>query len=61
MNSTKRFLLGVLSSLLLAVGFVRAANQIDPLTQSMGSSTATSVMDPIPPCTTACEDTSGSY
>jgi len=31
MNTTKRYLLGLVSSLLLAVGLVRAADRLDPM------------------------------
>jgi hypothetical protein len=34
MNSTKRFIFGLVSSLLLTAGFVRAANSLDPITVS---------------------------
>ena len=35
MNTIKRLVLGVLSCLLLAAGFVRAADRLDPLTQTL--------------------------
>jgi hypothetical protein len=34
MKTTKRFVLGLISSLLLAVGFVRAADSLDPVLQN---------------------------
>jgi hypothetical protein len=37
MNSTKRFFLGLVSSLLLAVGFVRAADRFDPVSRALPS------------------------
>jgi hypothetical protein len=39
-NSTKRFALGFLSSLLLAVGLARAADLLDPLTLSLPATQA---------------------
>lgn len=36
MKTIKRILLGIASSLLLSVGLARAAQQLDPLTQSLG-------------------------
>ena len=38
MNSPTRFLLGAASSLLLAAGFARAADRIDPLAAGLPSS-----------------------
>ena len=38
MNTTKRLFLGVLSSLLLAIGFARAADRLDPMSSSLGVS-----------------------
>ena len=35
MNTIKRLVFGVLSCLLLAVGFARAADRLDPMTQSL--------------------------
>lgn len=35
MKATTRFLLGVVSSALFAVGFARIANQLDPMTLSL--------------------------
>jgi hypothetical protein len=56
MNSTKRLFLGGLSSLLLAAGFARAADRLDPMNQSLHSSTMGLVVcggpppPPAPPC-----------
>lgn len=35
MNTTKRFLYGILSSALLAVGLIQAANRFDPMNRSL--------------------------
>jgi hypothetical protein len=35
MNTTKRFVFGILSSVLLAVGLVRAADSLDPVNASL--------------------------
>ena len=35
MNTTKRLIFGILSSVLLAVGFAKAADQLDPITQNL--------------------------
>jgi hypothetical protein len=40
MNTIKRFLLGILSSALLAVGLARAADRIDPVSQSVPDTNA---------------------
>jgi len=55
MNSTKRLVLGVLSSLLLAAGFARAADRLDPMNQSLSTSGSGFVVSdgpppPAPPC-----------
>jgi len=56
MNTTKRFLFGVLSSLLLAAGFARAADGFDPMTKTLGSTannaTASAAVDP---CSLPCD------
>ena len=41
MNTTKRLLLGVISSLLLAIGFARAADRLDPMSSSLAVSSNT--------------------
>jgi hypothetical protein len=43
MNKTKRFLFGVLSSLLLAAGFARTADGLDPITQGIDSTTDSAI------------------
>lgn len=35
MNTTKRLIFGILSSVLLAVGFAKAADQFDPMTRNI--------------------------
>lgn len=40
MNTTKRFFLGALSSLLFAIGFTRAADRLDPMAHSSGVKSA---------------------
>jgi hypothetical protein len=56
MNSKKRFVLGLVSSLFLACGFVRAAERLDPMTQSSHGKPITMVSavscggDCNPPC-----------
>jgi hypothetical protein len=53
MNTTKRLVLGFLSSLLLAVGFVRAADSLDPVL-SNSSVPATKSLGLADNCTTNC-------
>ena len=57
MNSTKRLVFGVLSSLLLAGGFARAADRLDPMTQSLRPTASDVVVSdgPVPPCTPPCD------
>ncbi len=54
MNATKRLVLGVVSTLLLAAGLVRAADRLDPMGHAMSPSDGdTVVLDgPVLPCTT---------
>jgi hypothetical protein len=54
MNSIKRLVFGVISSLLLAAGFVRAADRLDPMTNSLRFSTDHGSLDAAPPCTEPC-------
>jgi hypothetical protein len=49
MNTLKRLVLGIISSLLLAAGFAQAADRLDPMTQSLHSSIATLRDDDPPP------------
>jgi hypothetical protein len=56
MNKTKRFLYGVFSSLLLAVGFARAADGFDPITQGVDSTTDRAITSRASdPCTSPCD------
>jgi hypothetical protein len=57
MNTPKRLFLGVLSSLLLAVGLARAADRLDPMSVSLNRTSGTPVADgPASPCTAPCID-----
>lgn len=62
MHSSKRLVFGILSSLLLAVGFVRAADRLDPMSQSLRPSMSEIVLDdgPPPPCVSPCNGGNGS-
>lgn len=58
-KKTKRLFLGLASSLLLAIGFARAADRMDPLVQTLGNETnsnfASTAAEPCSePCTTGC-------
>jgi hypothetical protein len=59
MNSIKRLVFGVISSLLLAAGFVRAADRLDPMTNSLrisnDNATVGIAMSCTVPCTVPCE------
>jgi hypothetical protein len=55
MNSTKRLVFGVISSLLLAAGFVRAADRLDPMTNSLRISTDNNTVGIAVPCTVPCD------
>ena len=55
MKNLKRFLLGVLSSLLFTIGFARAADTIDPMSQSLSKSGGDSVISGAPDCGTLCD------
>ena len=55
---TKRFLLGLLSMLLLAAGFTRAAESLDPLSVSLPAGGAVSGLTAAScslPCGTECD------
>lgn len=56
MNSIKRLIFGVVSTLLLAAGLARAADRLDPMSQSLHLSSGDVVLSdgPVPPCTTSC-------
>ena len=55
MNKLKRLMFGVLSSLLLAVGFVQAANHLDPMSRTLGVNSENSVAATAPDCTSYCD------
>lgn len=57
MKKTIRLLLGLLSSLLLAVGFASAANRVDPLSADAPKSSETA-MRMADFCNSACADVS---
>jgi hypothetical protein len=55
MNSLKRLLFGLLSSLLLAAGFAHAADRFDPVSTHARNFPDIVVSDgPTPPCATPC-------
>ena len=53
MNKNKRFFLGLISSLLFAVGFARAAEHFDPMTQSRANGQV-NISGVAPDCLSAC-------
>ena len=55
MNSIQRLVFGVISSLLLAIGFVRAADRLDPMTNSLSSSIDNGTLGVAAPCTDPCQ------
>jgi ABC-type amino acid transport substrate-binding protein len=57
MNTTKRFIFGALASLLLAVGFANAADRLDPMSRSVG--TTVGVTDDDPPPGPPCDEGGG--
>jgi hypothetical protein len=59
MNHSKRLLFGALSSLLLAVGFVRAADRFDPVTNDLTSKAGQQLYGS-PDCTQLCDEVSAS-
>lgn len=60
MKNLKRFVFGVLSSLLLAVGFVQAADHLDPMTRSLSMNQENSVTSSAPDCSGNCDFDSNS-
>jgi hypothetical protein len=56
MKNTKRLLFGALSSLLLAAGFVRAADRLDPVTSQLAD--AAQAMRGSPDCAQFCDEVS---
>jgi hypothetical protein len=55
MKNLKRLVFGVLSSLLLTVGFVRAADQLDPMSKSLSVNQENSVTSSAPSCGDLCD------
>jgi hypothetical protein len=55
MNKTKRLVLGVISSLLLAAGFAQAADRLDPLSKSLGSDVTPLAHVATEACATLCD------
>lgn len=56
MKTTKRFLFGLLSSLLLAAGFARAADGLDPMTTNLGADANNHVASTAAePCISPCD------
>lgn len=59
MNSTKRLVFGVISTLLLAAGLARAADRMDPVSRDVRVSASDIVLaddPPPPPCAQPCAD-----
>jgi hypothetical protein len=54
MNSILRFASGLISTLLLAVGFVRAADRFDPTTHNLEFSNGYDSLAAAPPCVEPC-------
>ena len=55
MKSINRLVLGILSSLLLAAGFVRAADRLDPMSNSLSLSNDNTTVGIAVPCTVPCD------
>jgi hypothetical protein len=55
MKNLKRLVLGVLSSLLFTIGFARAADLLDPMSQSLPQINNNSAVSSIPDCSTLCD------
>jgi len=55
MKSLYRLVLGVISSLLLAAGFTRAADRFDPMSNSLRNSISNGPVGVSVPCTVPCE------
>jgi len=53
MKNLKRFVLGVLSSLLFTVGFARVADQLDPMSQNLPDNDT--AISSTPDCTSLCD------
>jgi hypothetical protein len=55
MNSIKRLVFGLASSLLLAAGFMRAADRLDPMNNSLRFTPDNDQVGATPPCTWPCD------
>jgi hypothetical protein len=55
MKNLKRLVLGALSSLLFTVGFARAADLLDPMSQSLPRVNTDSAISGAPDCSTLCD------
>jgi hypothetical protein len=55
MKNLKRLVFGALSSLLFTIGFARAADQLDPMSQSLPQVNTDSAISGAPDCTTLCD------
>lgn len=54
MKNLSRFIFGVLSSLLFAVGFARAADQLDPMSLGRATAGTETVISAAPDCVSSC-------
>jgi len=54
MNTSKRFLMGLISSLLIMVGLTRAGERCDPLTGSVGKNAPAGKVGARIPCSIPC-------
>jgi hypothetical protein len=55
MKNLKRLVLGALSSLLFTVGFARAADLLDPMSQSLPQINSDSAISSAPDCGSLCD------
>lgn len=55
MKNYPRFFFGVLSSLLFAVGLVRAANAVDPLAKDLPDASSRATMKAAADCSNLCD------
>ena len=55
MNSIQRLVSGAISSLLLAIGLVRAADRLDPMNNSLHTSIGNDTLGVAGPCTDPCQ------
>ncbi len=56
MKTSNRFLLGVLSSLLFAAGFLRAANHFDPMSRDLPDLKSDTNVNGAAGCVVNCDD-----